>query len=155
MPNGQNRRLFFPARKNRRQAFSAVYDRYAPYVYTLSVRLTGSEDQARHLVSEVFKVAWENDFKRSDFQDMPLSRLINLTRQMAHHAETEFKIGALSEAEQHPIEQNTEPQPAQVLELFLLQGMSADEIAHRFQLGGNGVQHLITSAIQEVRKSME
>lgn len=134
---------FFSERKESKRAFSAAYDRYVSLIYTLAVRLVDDEQKAREVVGEVFKIIWENDFRQATSQEVSLSRLVALTRRIA------------SQPLKHPIEQNAELKPAQALELLLLQGMSADEIAQQFQLGGEGVQHLIASALQEVRKSKD
>ena len=137
---------------HRLRELSGVYDRYAPYSYALALKLTGKEDASCLVVREVFRHIWHEHFEGSMVAiPVSLPDVLLLTRRVA--------LGRMAQipAENETIKSNpykerrTDLKPVQALNLFLLEGMSADEIAMKYQTGVTHIEALITAALQEVR----
>lgn len=107
------------------------------------------------IVKAVFEHIWsEQTEMKDDMIQADLPALLLLTRRIAfdqhssvaEHGNTNTSVTA---------ERGTDLKPAHALHLFLLEGMSADEIAGRYQTGVNHIEALITAAWQEVRNCMD
>ncbi len=64
-----------------RTALGLLYDRYAALLYTLALRITGSQASAEVVVEEVFGLCWEAG--KGFLQSSPSATLIAVTRQYA------------------------------------------------------------------------
>lgn len=62
------------------QAFQQFYRRYSSVVYALSRRITGQDQDAEDVVTEVFWELWEKSERYSPSKSSPYSYLVMLTR---------------------------------------------------------------------------
>lgn len=135
--------------------FSATYDRYAPYVFALAVKVTGHENGACKVVRDVFKVLWEREFALSVIPvEINLSVLLLMTKEVAARIQEENELSGWRSEGVREV-QAEELMPALALRHFLLDGMSTDEIATHYHTGVNHIKALITAALRDVIRCAE
>ena len=69
--------------KGDRQAFSEVYDRSSPLLFSLALRILGNRDDAAYLLQEVYLEVWRKSVRYDIRRGTPMAWLTILTRSRA------------------------------------------------------------------------
>ncbi len=162
-------------------AFGVLYDRYAPTLYTVAMRISRERADAEEIVLDSFAQAWREAGRFRQERGsvvawltmMCRSRALDLVRARkrrerladAAHAEREAPATAPAPADQaiertercrmviHALEALPQPQ-RQALELAYYEGLSQSEIAERLGEPLGTVKTRVRSAMQKLRDTL-
>lgn len=160
-----------------RQALAGLYDRYAPVLMALGLRMLGVHGEAEDLVHDVFLEAWQRagdyDPRRGSVRTWLLVRLRSRALDRLR-ARTRSKPSPVDLFDQPPERQAQEEDPELtpdraavrravqtlsneqrvVLELAYFSGLSASEIAHHIGVPIGTVKSRITSGLAKLRAGL-
>lgn len=69
--------------KGDRRAFGQLYDRSAPILFTLLVRILSDREEAEDLLQEVYAEVWRKSVRYDERRGSPMAWLVTLTRSRA------------------------------------------------------------------------
>lgn len=80
LTDAEDRRLLAAIAAGDKEAFAAFYRRYSATVYSLSLRITGQDQDAQDVVADVFWELWDKSSRYCPSKASPYTYLIMLTR---------------------------------------------------------------------------
>jgi RNA polymerase sigma-70 factor (ECF subfamily) len=175
-PEDADRALLGAVVAGDRQALAGLYDRYAPVLMALGLRMLGASGEAEDLVHDVFLEAWQRagdyDPARGSVRTWLLVRLRSraLDRLRARSRSKASPVDPLEQLQERPAEEAPELTPDRaavrqavqalsneqrvVLELGYFHGLSASEIAHHIGVPIGTVKSRITSGLAKLRAGL-
>ena len=160
-----------------RQAFTDLYDRFSPLVYSLALRMLKIRADADDLVQEVFIQLWRQAANYSQDRGSPQAWIVNITRSRAidklranrrtdknfvpaedpARAESAVNVESSAAESEVRLTMNTAlaalpEQQRRVLELAYFDGLTQTEIAARLAEPLGTVKTRVRSGIQKLRE---
>ena len=160
-----------------RQAFSDLYDRFSPLVYSLGLRMLKVREDADDLVQEVFIQLWRQAANYNQDRGSPEAWIVNITRTRAidklranrrieknlvpaedpARSESAANVESAAAESEARLTMNTAlaalPEPQRrVLELAYFDGLTQTEIAARLAGPLGTVKTRVRSGIQKLRE---
>ncbi|WP_447976978.1 sigma-70 family RNA polymerase sigma factor [Candidatus Nitrospira bockiana] len=169
--------------KGDRRAFGQLYDRSAPVLFALCLRMLGDRQDAEDLLQEVYAEVWRKSVRYDERRGSPLAWLVTLTRSRAIdrlRARTSRGYGAVESIDDRPEtdREGSEPTPfehqataelrtlvtkaleelpapqRQALELAYYDGLSHTEIAQRLKEPVGTIKTRIKLGMSKLRAAL-
>jgi DNA-directed RNA polymerase specialized sigma24 family protein len=120
-----------------RAAIADLYDRHAPCLYAIALRITGDRDTAADALAEAFVGLGRNDEVRD-----PHTYLVRATREAALIRQTQSPS---------PSVVTHEATPRQIVEDAWYGGMSVSELAKTYKIPETNVRGLLCDGMAQLR----
>lgn len=159
------------------QAYTALYDRYMNQLFYFVNGVVKDPSVAEDIVAECFIKVWK---KAGDFHSLPALKsflmvsgknaAIDHLRMKTGHTQTHEEIRYLGSSTEKDVEEQyiasellqlirqeidlLPPQCRQVMQLYLLEGLSNEEIAERMNLAYKSVQNQKTKGLKLLRNAL-
>lgn len=173
-----DKQLFSLLKGGDKRAFSQIYDRYHPLLYTFAYKLTGDEPVSKDIVQEVFVSLWEKQ-SEVDFSSSMSAYLYSAVRyqflKQVRHSKVrkDYIEGFAAYLEEgctvtedyirekellHRIEELAKKLPGKMGKVFLLnrfENHSNLEIAEQLHISEKTAKNLLSMAIKNLRPMLE
>lgn len=161
----------------RKQAITAIYEKFWKELYTVAFRRLRSEEDVEDILQDIFlslltgEVALDNDDSIRAFLHLRLkSRVINFHRKQLLHityeeqqvsktelADTDSETRLMSRELEGIVQEEINRMPEKMKEIFLLSRndlLTNEEIANQLNLSNQTVRNQISSAIKRIRAAV-
>lgn len=143
-----------------KEALAILYEKYAPIIYGLALRVTESRDKAANVVKEVFQKLWQNASSFDSFQHDPFYWVMDVAKQVALANESrseQFDFFAFQESNSAGHDLKTllskiDNKHRQVLELSYFRNLSEEQIESEMNIPIGTVATRLRIAIKALRE---
>ena len=146
-----------------KDALAALYEKYSPTIYGLSLRVTESKDKATKLVEEVFKQLWQSASSFDSSQIYPFYWIMNIAKKVALENESRseqfdffaFQASNTSGHSLHDILSKIDGKHRQVLELSYFRNLTENQIEEEMNIPVGTVATRLRLAIKALREVVD
>ena len=125
-----------------RDAFESLYDRHAPRLYALALRILSDETKAAAALEEVFLAVWSGSVQQ-DGGAAIASWLVRLTRDRCIYRQAQIRASAVDE--------KTAVTPRLLADEAFYRGMTVAELAAAYGLPETAVRAMLRERMVELR----
>jgi RNA polymerase sigma-70 factor (ECF subfamily) len=138
--------LLIGAQQQDPESVAALYDRHAPRMYAIALRILGDSAAAAAVIESIFTSICEGSLRYDQRAGSPASWLIRMTRDrsLARQAQTGVSSVDLSGT----------PTPGSLVEAAFYSGMSVGELARRSGLPEDRVRAMLRDGMTALRKQL-